>query len=72
VLADSAHSSKFSLTFPEEHQERGTRDRLFGSTVTSVDLGRFALNDNVQLAFHYLLSDGRSGVAIAAWHGARP
>jgi hypothetical protein len=41
-------------------------DQLFGSTVTSVDLGRFALNDNVQLAFHYVLADGRSGVAIAA------
>jgi hypothetical protein len=40
-------------------------DSLFGSTVTSVDLGRFALNDSDQLAFMFMLQDGRSGVAIA-------
>jgi len=41
-------------------------DRLFGSTVTRLDLGRFALNDRGQLAFRYDLQDGRSGVAIAS------
>jgi hypothetical protein len=42
-----------------------TGDTLFGSTVTALDLGRFALNDHLQLAFQYTLMDGRSGVAIA-------
>ena len=42
----------------------GTGDALFGSIVTGLDLGRFALNDRDQLAFHYDLQDGRSGVAI--------
>lgn len=41
-----------------------TGDALFGSFVTGLDLGRFALNDRDQLAFHYDLQDGRSGVAI--------
>ena len=43
-----------------------TGDSLFGATVTSVDLGRFALNNKFQLAFQYTLDDGRSGVAIAS------
>jgi hypothetical protein len=46
-------------------------DALFGSTVTRVDLGRFALNDRFQMAFAYTLSDGRSGIAIASFHGER-
>jgi hypothetical protein len=41
-----------------------TGDALFGSIVAGLDLGRFALNDRDQLAFHYDLEDGRSGVAI--------
>jgi hypothetical protein len=40
-------------------------DGLFGSTITSVDLGRFALSDSDELAFLFVLEDGRSGVAIA-------
>ena len=43
-------------------------DALFGSTVTGLDLGRFALNDHDQLAIHYDLQDGRSGVAIVSLH----
>ncbi|HXC94543.1 MAG TPA: choice-of-anchor tandem repeat NxxGxxAF-containing protein [Edaphobacter sp.] len=43
-----------------------TGDPLFGSTVTEVDLGRFALNNKFQMAFQYTLQDGRSGVAIAS------
>jgi hypothetical protein len=43
-------------------------DALFGSTVTRLDLGRFALNDHEQLAFRYDLQDGRSGVAIVSLH----
>jgi hypothetical protein len=46
-------------------------DKLFGSTVVSVDLGRFALNDRFELAFQYSLADGRSGIAIAAFHGEK-
>jgi hypothetical protein len=46
-------------------------DKLFGSIVQSVDLGRFALNERFELAFQYTLNDGRSGVAIAAFHGER-
>uniref|UniRef100_Q022K5 Uncharacterized protein n=1 Tax=Solibacter usitatus (strain Ellin6076) TaxID=234267 RepID=Q022K5_SOLUE len=46
-------------------------DSLFGSTVNSVDLGRFALNDRFELAFQYTLNDGRSGIAIATFHGAK-
>jgi hypothetical protein len=44
-------------------------DPLFGSTVRSVDLGRFALNDRFEMAFQYSLNDGRSGIAIASFHG---
>jgi hypothetical protein len=46
-------------------------DKLFGSTVDHVDLGRFALNDRFQTAFSYALTDGRSGIAIASFHGER-
>ena len=40
-------------------------DALFGSTVTSLSLGRFSLNDANELVFVYGLQDGRSGIAIA-------
>jgi hypothetical protein len=43
-------------------------DTLFGSIVTSLDLGRFGLNDHNQLTFQYSLQDGRSGIAIASLH----
>jgi hypothetical protein len=43
-----------------------TGDALFGSSVTNVDLGRFALNDCFQLAFEYTLQDGRTGIAVAS------
>lgn len=46
-------------------------DRLFGSIVDHVDLGRFALNDRFQMAFSYTLTDGRSGIAIASYNGER-
>ena len=46
-------------------------DPLFGSTVTQVNLGRFALNDRFQMAFEYTLADGRSGIAIASFNGER-
>jgi len=42
-----------------------TGDPLFGSTVTSVSVGRFAFNDHFHLVFGYGLEDGRSGIAIA-------
>ncbi len=45
-------------------------DKLFGSTVSSVDLGRFGLNDRFEMAFQYVLEDGRSGIAIASLEGA--
>jgi len=43
-----------------------TGDTLFGSTVTFVDLGRFALNVRFQAVFAYELADGRTGIAIAS------
>jgi hypothetical protein len=43
-------------------------DPLFGSTVTLLKVGRFALNNQNQLAFRYDLQDGRSGVAIVSVH----
>jgi hypothetical protein len=46
-------------------------DKLFGSIVDHVDLGRFALNDRFQMAFFYALKDGRSGIAIASFNGER-
>ena len=48
-----------------------TGDPLFGSTVTAVSVGRFALNDHLGLVFEYELADGRSGIAVAALHGDR-
>jgi hypothetical protein len=44
-------------------------DPLFGSVVTSIDLGRFALNNRFQMAFEYTLEDGRTGIAIASLKG---
>lgn len=46
-------------------------DPLFGSTVSTVDLGRFALNDRFEATFQYSLADGRTGIAIAAFHGEK-
>jgi len=46
-----------------------TGDSLFGSTVTTLFVGRFALNNHNKFVFQYGLQDGRSGVAIAALHG---
>ncbi|QSA95626.1 choice-of-anchor tandem repeat NxxGxxAF-containing protein [Methylococcus sp. EFPC2] len=46
-------------------------DALFGSTVSAVDLGRFALNDRFEAVFQYALTDGRTGIAIAAFHGEK-
>jgi hypothetical protein len=46
-------------------------DKLFGSTVNRVDLGRFALNDRFQMVFSYTLADGRSGIATASFDGER-
>jgi hypothetical protein len=43
-----------------------TGDSLFGSTVLSVSMGRFSVNDHDQIAFRYQLLDGRSGIAIAS------
>jgi hypothetical protein len=43
-------------------------DPLFGSTVTRLKVGRFALNNHDQLVFRYDLQDGRSGVAIVSLH----
>ena len=43
-----------------------TGDELFGSVVTSVDIGRFALNNRFAMAIQYSLEDGRIGVAIAS------
>jgi hypothetical protein len=46
-----------------------TGDPLFGSTVTSVSVGRFALSDSLRLVFEYELQDGRSGIAVASLRG---
>ena len=43
-----------------------TGDTLFGSTVVALSMGRFSFNDRGQIAFHYQLADGRSGIAVAS------
>src|SRR5208282_5151106 len=43
-----------------------TGDALFGSTITSLDIGGSGLDENGDIAFSYSLSNGVSGVAIAA------
>jgi hypothetical protein len=43
-----------------------TGDLLFGSTVVSLSTGRFSLNDSRQIAFHYQLANGGSGIAVAS------
>jgi hypothetical protein len=48
-----------------------TGDALFGSIVTSADIGRFALNKHFEMAIQYTLEDGRSGVAIASLRHGR-
>jgi hypothetical protein len=45
-----------------------TGDPLFGSTVSSLFVGRFALNNHGELVFQYRLNDGRTGVAIVNLH----
>lgn len=40
-------------------------DSLFGSTVTALNIGGYALNDGGQIAFYYNLADGRNGIALA-------
>ncbi|HEU5412739.1 MAG TPA: choice-of-anchor tandem repeat NxxGxxAF-containing protein [Candidatus Angelobacter sp.] len=42
-----------------------TGDPLFGSTIASLSVGRFAFNDHFQLVFSYGLEDGRTGIALA-------
>jgi hypothetical protein len=42
-----------------------TGDPLFNSTVTQLNVGRFSVNDQGQIAFRYRLADGRFGIAIA-------
>lgn len=42
----------------------GDGDALFGSTVSSVDIGLFGAEDH-QIAFRYILHDGRRGIGIA-------
>ena len=44
-------------------------DALFGSTVNTLSLGRFSLNDHSQVVFVYTLANGRSGLAIASRNG---
>ena len=46
-------------------------DKMFGSRVDHVNLGRFALNDRFQMAFSYTLTDGRSGIAVASFDGEK-
>jgi hypothetical protein len=46
-------------------------DKLFGSIVDHVNLGRFALNERFQMAFSYTLTGGRSGIAVASFDGER-
>ena len=41
-----------------------TGDALFGSTVSSLNNGRFGYDNNA-IAFQYTLADGRSGIAVA-------
>jgi hypothetical protein len=41
-------------------------DHLFGSIVTDAKIGQYAFNDHSQIAFHYMLQDGRSGIAVAS------
>jgi hypothetical protein len=48
-----------------------TGDRLFGSNVNHVSVGRYSLNDRGQVVFLYGLTDGRSGLAIASQNGGR-
>jgi hypothetical protein len=43
-----------------------TGDALFGSTVVALSMGRFSFNAGGQIAFHYQLADGRSGIAVAS------
>jgi hypothetical protein len=43
-----------------------TGDPLFGSKVVNLSNGRFSFNDRGEIAFHYALADGRSGIAVAS------
>lgn len=50
---------------PSTNKIVGLGDPLFGSTVTALNIGPYALNDLGQVAFFYTLADGRNGIAIA-------
>jgi len=43
-----------------------TGDPLFGSTVVGLSNGRFSLNNRGDIAFRFVLADGRSGIAVAS------
>jgi hypothetical protein len=43
----------------------GTGDTLFGAPVQQAFMARGGLNDLGHVAFHYILTDGRTGIAVA-------
>ena len=75
MLEKGGSDLHLTVGLPPKTRASGTlkamSDKLFGSTVDHVDLGRFALNDRFQMAFSYTLMDGRSGIAIASFNGEK-
>ena len=43
-----------------------TGDKLFGSVVAGLSLGRFSLNEHDQVVFTYALQGGRAGIAVVS------
>ena len=68
-LADNYGYSTGIYTGPDwmsgEDRVIETGQDLFGSVVTSIDFFHFGINDLGQVAFHYVLDDGREGIALA-------
>ena len=66
------HSSAFGIyTGPNPSRDGviAVGDPLFCSTVTALSLSRGGLNNRGQIAFSYILADGRQGVAVATPRG---
>jgi hypothetical protein len=55
----------FTGADPENEKVIAVGDLLFGSIATAVTMGYAALNESGQVAFHYSLEDGRTGIAVA-------
>ena len=64
-VLDNCAAGLFAGPDPADDEIVAIGDALFNSTVTNLRVGQRSVNDAGQVAFWYVLADGRSGVALA-------